>query len=274
MYFKSAAGRDAVHEQYRALLAQWPVPNEQRLVPTGAGDTFVVSCGPADAPPLVLLHGSASTSLDWIDDISAWSVHYRVHAVDLLGDPGLSAEVRPELDSDDHAVWLDDVLEGLGIQGSVLMVGSSLGGWIGTDYAIRRPGKVRKLALLSPSGIGRQKSLIYLPAIFLLPWGRWGVLQTMRLVAGPLPAERRRDTGEFALLVHKHFQPRRVQLPIFTDDQLSKLDLMVIVGGRDRMLDSQETARRLPNATVVLPNAGHVLPSQTDHVLNWLLEDR
>ena len=92
----------------------------------------------------------------------------------------------------------------------------------------------------------------------------------MRLVAGPLPSGDATEYGRFALMVHEHFRPRRVSLPIFTDEQLEKLELLVIVGGRDRMLDSHETKRRLPEATVVLPNAGHVLPAQTERVLTWL----
>ncbi|MFI7060724.1 alpha/beta fold hydrolase [Kribbella sp. NPDC050124] len=266
MIWKSVAGRNALHERYRELLATWPVPSEQRLVATRQGETFVVSSGPADAPPLVLLHGSASTTLEWIGDVVAWAEHFRVHAVDLLGEPGLSADVRPALE--DHAEWLDDVLEGLGASEPVSMVGSSLGGWFALDYAIRR--RVAKLALLTPSGIGRQKLLVYLPALFLLPWGRWGIVQTMRLVAGPLPAGEATAYGDFALQIHEHFKPRRVSLPIFSDEQLEKLELLVVVGGKDRMLDSHETKRRLPEATVLLPDAGHVLPAQTERVLTWL----
>lgn len=266
MIWKSTASRSALHERYRELLATWPVPSEQRLVPTRQGETFVVSCGPVDGPPLVLLHGSASTTLEWIGDVVAWSEHFRLHAVDLIGEPGLSADVRPPLDA--HVDWLDDVLEGLGVSEPVSMVASSLGGWFALDYATRR--QLAKLALLSPSGIGRQKSLIYLPALFLLPWGRWGIVQTMRVVAGPLPSGQPTEYGEFALLIHEHFKPRRVSLPIFTDEQLEKLDLLVVVGGKDRMLDSHETKRRLPEATVLLPDAGHVLPAQTERVLTWL----
>jgi hypothetical protein len=109
-----------------------------------------------------------------------------------------------------------------------------------------------------------------IPAMFLLPLGRWGIVKTMQLVAGPLPSGEATDYGRFALQVHEHFRPRRVRLPIFTDEQLEKLELLVIVGGRDRMLDSHETKRRLPEATVLLPDAGHLLPPQTERVLEWL----
>lgn len=206
MIFRSGEGEAAVHARYRKLLADWPVPSEQRLLDTREGPTFVVSSGPADAPPLVLLHGSGGTTLDWYADIATWSDHFRVHAIDLIGEPGLSAPSRPQLGSDDYASWLDDVLAGLGVD-RFSMAAVSLGGW-------------------------------------------------------------------FALLVHRHFNPRRVKLPLFTDGQLDKLDLLVIVGGRDRMLDSHETQRRLPDRTVLLPEAGHILPQQTQRILDYLKADR
>jgi hypothetical protein len=48
-----------------------------------------------------------------------------------------------------------------------------------------------------------------------------------------------------------------------------------VVGGKDTMLDSYETERRLtatvPHATVhLLPESGHLLPDQTQTVLRFL----
>jgi pimeloyl-ACP methyl ester carboxylesterase len=68
-----------------------------------------------------------------------------------------------------------------------------------------------------------------------------------------------------------------VKLPIFTDDALRRLDIPVlaIVGGRDVLLDSAETKRRLeayaPKAEVVyLAEARHFIPGQTETVLKFL----
>lgn len=44
---------------------------------------------------------------------SPWAAHFRVFAVDLIGDAGLSAPSRPPLESDAHALWLNDVMDGL-----------------------------------------------------------------------------------------------------------------------------------------------------------------
>src|SRR5512142_1466658 len=89
-YYRSAEGARAVERRYRALLDRWPVPNEHLRVPTREGETFVVACGPVDAPPLLLLHGSSTNAAMWINEAPAWSPHFRMYAVDVIGEPGLS----------------------------------------------------------------------------------------------------------------------------------------------------------------------------------------
>nr|BFE80953.1 hypothetical protein GCM10020093_035540 [Planobispora longispora] len=171
--YTSAEGARAVERRYRELLELWPVPAEHLRVPTRQGETFVVACGPPDAPPVVLLHGSGINSVMWAEATPAWSRHFRLYAVDMIGEPGLSAPSRPPLDSDAYALWLDDVLAGLGVE-RASFVGVSLGGWLAVDYATRRPGRAGRLALLCPGGIGGQKYGMLLVALLLQLFGRRG----------------------------------------------------------------------------------------------------
>ena len=89
--YKTPEGEHAVKSAYRRMLEHWPVPAARHTVPTGQGDTFVITCGPADAPPLVLLHGSGTNSVMWAGHVATWAEHFRVHAIDMIGEPGLSA---------------------------------------------------------------------------------------------------------------------------------------------------------------------------------------
>ena len=156
-----------------ARFAQWPVPHTDVRIPTCQGETFVIASGNTDAPPLVLFHGSGANSSIWLRDIAAFSRDYRVYAVDMIGEPGFSAETRPLLASDAHAAWLDDVWSALGVA-RASVVGVSLGGWLAVDYAIRRPHNVSTLSLIAPSGIGRQNHSLLAKAALLLVLGEWG----------------------------------------------------------------------------------------------------
>src|SRR5215472_3038614 len=134
--YKSTTGEIAVHERYLELLRHWPVPSEHLRLQTRQGETFVIASGPKAAPVLLLFHGGAANSAMWIGDIAAWAAHFRVYAVDMTGEAGFSAPSRPPLNSDACALWLEDVLNALGIT-RASMVGVSLGGWLALDYAIR-----------------------------------------------------------------------------------------------------------------------------------------
>jgi pimeloyl-ACP methyl ester carboxylesterase len=262
-----------IHDCYRALLGQWPVASEQLWVPTSLGETFVVASGPPDAPPLVLLHGSGGTSATWLGDVTSYVDTHRVYAVDIPGEPGLSAPARPPLASGAYPDWLGDVLDALGIQRSRLL-GISLGGWLAADFATRHPDRVERLVLLAPSGIGRQKLGIALLTLFLVPLGTPGRRMSLRLVLG---TELPRAMAEFVMLIHKHFRARREKVPVLTDEALAALTMpsLAIVGGRDALLDSAGTRERLsrhaPGATVILiPEAGHLLLSQAGRIARFL----
>ncbi len=186
--FRSEAAAEAVAGKYREVLELWPVPRTELTVPTRQGETFVVACGPEDAPPVVLLHGAQANAAGWMFDAALWSRSFRLYAVDMIGEAGLSAAVRPPLKDDSHALWLDDVLRGLGLS-SAAFVGTSLGGWLALDYASRRAGAVERLALIGPAGIGRQKNFL-LKAAPLLLLGRWGKRRMRQMVFGPRLADR------------------------------------------------------------------------------------
>ncbi|KOU01199.1 alpha/beta hydrolase [Streptomyces sp. NRRL F-5755] len=273
--YKSAAGEQQLRQRYQEALAAWPVPAEHLRIPTREGETFVVASGPKEAPPLVLLHGSGANTSMWQGDIATWSQHFRTYAVDLIGEPGLSAPSRPPLASDAYAQWLDDVLDGLDI-GTTAVVATSLGGWMALDHATRRPGRVTRLALLCPGGVGKQRMGLLFKALLLRPFGRRGMLRSARSATG-LNTPQAAPVLDQVVLTFQQFKPRTEQLPVFPDDELRGLDipLLLIAGTDDALFDSAGTARRIqdnvPDATVrLLPGVGHAIFGQTDEVLAFL----
>ena len=278
--YKSAEGERAVRERYLDVLKHWPVPNRQLRVPTREGETFIVACGGESAPPMLLLHGSMANSAMWMGDVAAWAAHFRVYAVDMIGDAGLSAPSRPPLASEAHALWLDDVMQALSLTRASL-IGVSLGGWLALDYATRRPDRVQSLVVLCPAGVGRQKISIVFKTVPLRMLGAWGKRKAAELVLGRAPANPSPAVQyfmNFMALIHKNFRPRLVKLPVFSDEALRRLTMpvMAIVGGKDVLIDSTETKQRLernvPHADIrYLPEVGHLIPKQTAPILEFLL---
>ncbi len=219
--FRSAAAGEAVGAAYRRVLDAWPVPHQEFRLPTREGETFVVACGAEDAPPLILLHGAQANAASWMFDSIAWSQGFRVYAIDMIGEPGFSAPSRPDLNSGAQALWLDDVLAGLGVTRAAF-IGLSLGGWLALDHATRRPAHVERLALLCPAGIGPQKNFL-LRAAPLMLLGPWGVRKARELVFGPAPAtvpDVARPLLELMRLVAVSVRPRVVRIPRLSDADL------------------------------------------------------
>lgn len=280
--YRSAEAAAAVEGQYRRVLERWPVPKTELHISTRQGSTFVVICGPESAPPVVLLHGSMANSAAFLPDVALWSTKFRLFAIDVIGEAGLSARVRPDLASDAHALWLDEVLERLGLvsgQTRVAIVGTSLGGWLALDYASRRPASVGALALMCPSGIGRQKNLL-LKILPLLLLGSWGKRRIWKLVFGPAPKVLPQEMQPLAELIKSvglAAKPRVIRIPQLTDAQLRELSMpiLTIIGERDVLLDSRDTRDRLqrtvPHAEIRFIEAGyHFLPDQAPHVMDFL----
>jgi len=276
--YKSAAGEQSVRALYRQVLDTWATPRTEHRLPTREGETFVVAWGDESLPPLILLHGAQANATVWMFEAPLWSSAFRCYAVDMIGEPGFSAPSRASLDGDAHALWLDDVMAGLGLERAAF-VGVSLGGWLALDYAVRRPKAVEKLALLCPAGIGRQKNFL-LRAAPLLLLGPWGARRMREMVFGRPQGElppAARPLVELMGLIGRSIRPRIVRIPRLSDMQLAalKAPMLVILGGRDVLLDSEDARRRLaksaPQAEVAyLPEARHFIPGQGPRMLAFL----
>jgi pimeloyl-ACP methyl ester carboxylesterase len=171
--FKTPEGEVAFLAAYDAAMNLWPVPYEEVEIPTRFGSTHVVVSGPLDAPPLVLLHGYLVTLASWSPNIADFSKRYRVYAIDVMGQPGKSIPDpdEPIRDTADLVAWLCETLDALDLN-RISLAGMSFGGWLGLNFAMAAPERVRKLVLLSPGAsfqpIVRQFFLRGMPT-FLIP---------------------------------------------------------------------------------------------------------
>ena len=104
--------------------------------------------------PLLYLHGLAdvhAATADWLPAHRALAADRRVLAP---AHPGCSASTGlRDIDGlEDLVFHYLDLLDGLGLE-QVDVVGNCLGGWIAAELAIRRPERIRRLALVDAPGL-------------------------------------------------------------------------------------------------------------------------
>lgn len=104
-------------------------------------------------PPLVLLHGIGGSLEAWYRNIPALSAGHEVIALEL---PGCGRTTAPPVYPKDtlgmFAQFAADELDQIGVQRAV-WVGSSLGGAVAIEYALRFPQRVEALILVSSAGM-------------------------------------------------------------------------------------------------------------------------
>ena len=150
--YKTPEGEAEIHAIYDRQLARLNLPYESKMRDTSFGHTHVLQLGPADAPPVVLLHGGNSINplnLGWFKPLLA---RYRVYAPDVIGHPGKSAPVRLSPRDDSYGRWLVDVFDELGLEKPAVM-GGSYGAGVLLNTAVFAPQRISKAILFIPSGI-------------------------------------------------------------------------------------------------------------------------
>lgn len=211
-----------------------------------------------------------------MSELVTWAKEFRVYAVDIIGDAGLSAPSRPSFTTDAHALWLNDVLDGLGVPRASL-IGTSLGGGVALDFAIRHPERVESLVLLCPGGVANKNVLLW--ALPLLLLGPWGARKVQERIIGKVPPPETTEAKKLAELTEFAFKSMvpRTELPTFTDEQLARLTMpvFVLLGGRDVTMDSNRIKQRfeqhVQNVEILLePNAGHYLGDQSVPIAQFL----
>jgi pimeloyl-ACP methyl ester carboxylesterase len=262
---------------YDERLSRWPVPYECIYVPTPFGDTHVIVSGPEDAPPLVLIHALGVNATMWLPNVLDLSRHFRIYAIDTIGDLGKSRldqfEKYPK-NGQEYSHWLEDVFEKLNIQEAVV-IGSSMGGWIAINFAINAAHRVNRLVLLAPQGLSANLEIIFrLFSVIFFPTE----LNKKSLVRWTL-GENKLANDAFAEYLYT-VMALNCRGNIATPVKLSKEKLgkvltptLLFVGKKDPTFNSQKDIDRamkaIPNIQVeVMPDSGHMMSTESPEFVN------
>lgn len=124
------------------------------FVTLSRGQTHYQWLGAARGPVAVCVHGLTTPSFVWrpIAD-GLGKLGFRVLVYDLYG-RGYSDRPRGPQDAAFFVTQLEDLLETLGIEDDITLLGYSMGGAIATSYAATYPERLRQMVLLAPAGMG------------------------------------------------------------------------------------------------------------------------
>ncbi|TQF06304.1 alpha/beta fold hydrolase [Kitasatospora acidiphila] len=264
-----------------AVLERWRVPVERIELASEFGTTVVTACGPRDGEPLVLQHSGSTTSAVWFANAAELARTRRLYAVDRIGEAGFSRPgQRPLRTVEDLHTWLDGVLDGLSLTAPDLLA-HSYGAGIAMSYALSRPRRVRRMALLDPTQVFAGFRIGYL-------------LHALPMLARPSAARAQRflawETGGRELdpawleLYGRAAEFPRAKFVIPPRPKAAQLagcqtPTLVLLAAESRCHDARAVqagaARLLPGAqTVLLPGVTHHgMPYQQAAELNRLVEE-
>ena len=139
-------------------------PRAREVVAMGVRTSYL-EAGPADAPPVVMLHGLGATNASLLPCLADLARDHRVIAPDL---PGFGQSAAPSASYTPawYAAWVEALQHEVGARHAVLL-GNSLGGRIALEAGLTHPGSVRGLVLLTPSPAFRRLRQ-WVPAVRLL----------------------------------------------------------------------------------------------------------
>jgi pimeloyl-ACP methyl ester carboxylesterase len=237
--------------------------------------------GGGDGPPLLFVHGLGGAWQNWLLNLPAFMDSHRVVALDL---PGFGESEMPagELTIESMARVVDAVCRQLGIDHPVV-VGNSMGGFVGAELAIDFPTRVAKLVLVSAAGLSteylRREPILAMARAWALVTTRMGsqtdaVVRRPRLrralyqtvvryperLSGPLAYELAQGVGK------EGFIPALSSLLGYSfRDRLPQIECPVlIVWGRNDMLVPVEDAEMFER--LIGSNARAVIFEDTGHL--------
>jgi pimeloyl-ACP methyl ester carboxylesterase len=142
---------DAAEAQRSIWRHLMTTPFRQDWVDIDGISTRYVQAGKADAPAIVMLHGTAGTWECFAANLGAHAQHYNCYALDMVGS-GFSSKPDMQYEIPVYAEHVRKFMAKMGLK-SASLIGVSLGAWVACRIAVDHPEIVDKLTLVASSGM-------------------------------------------------------------------------------------------------------------------------
>lgn len=284
IYWSKKAKRNIL-STYDRLLSEWGVEIKQVSIMTRYGSTHVNLCGKTGMPPVLLFHGVGDDSaLMWIYNAAALSLHFRLYAVDTIGGPGKSVPNKAYNKDFDDAVWIDEVMDGLGLS-KANIAGVSHGAYLAQYYALVRPDRVDKVICMAGSVLAaghgspiKTMLKVFLPEV-LFPTKR-NIEKLMKKLCGK---NFEAFTGNPLLMEHFTYLLRGYnnmamghhKIISFTDEQIDKLrdKVLYLMGEADpfAVMGGKAALEKYNMNAQFFPNVGHGINHEIADEINNII---
>ena len=101
-FYDNTELKKEIIDLYYKKLNELDIDYEFLTVETSFGDTNIIVTGKVNKPPLVLVHGENSCVPMAICKLKGLEDKFRIYAIDVLGQPNLSDDVRLSMKTDDY----------------------------------------------------------------------------------------------------------------------------------------------------------------------------
>lgn len=236
-------------------------------------------------PRMVLINGLAEQPESWFCNRDYWRRDFDVKVPEFLVYDGPVLQQRIEHGLPISVPFLTDQLETY-LDNFVQtppyhLVGSSLGGQIAVEYAIRHPDNVGRMVLLCPSGVGGEERLPVVEGVRKSDFETMvaSVFHDRRRFTNPgivrhyeqQFVNRRWRKGVLRTIRGTHRHSIRDKLPLVAAPTL------LIVGREDRIVDPAQAVSAVEGLDrfrlVVIPNCGHAPQIEKANLVNRLVRD-
>ncbi len=280
--YTSPQAKREIEDLYKEKLGSLAIDYEVFKIDTTYGQTNAIATGNPSHPPLVLVHGANGCAPVALDVYPHLANAFRVYAVDVIGEPNLSAETRPNKKDNAYGQWLNEVIDLLELN-SVTLVGFSLGGLVALKTLLADEQRIRQAFLTAPAGIVNGNPLKGLLKVFI-PVKRYMKTQDQKHVDKFL-GEIFTEPDDFArvfipkILLNFHLDFSPIPTIRAKEAALIQTPLTIVGAVHDIMFPGHKMIKRarkiFPSLeqTLLLPNSKHVQSrADNDRVERLIIE--
>ena len=279
-FFSDPVAKRDIEHLYHQKLTELSIACEFVKLETSYGETNVIITGSENKPPLVLLHGSNGCAPVAIEALMGLLNDFRIYAFDVVGQPNLSAEIRPNMKDDSYGKWMNELLTRLDIKDAVL-VGISFGGFISWKTLVFDEKRIAKAFLIVPAGIVNGNPLQAIRKVFLpMKLYKWRKQEKyVRRFLGELFTADDPFALAFLSKLFLHYEMDFSPIPVIKKEEAGKIKTPTYIVGaeNDLLFPGQKMMRRAKGIfpalqdVLMLENSRHVPDNKgNDLIVEWI----